>query len=171
MRERMRRDRAGFSNRWDRALVGRWDRHRRCLCEEKTREGSRAAKRRGKASAPDRRGAGLITSHTRTATRATEQNPSDRQGRKHVLDTIGLPAEDLKPLYDNALACKGCQAQLAAAQADLKDEKTKTATLGRERDDALRVARGGSVLRRVARAAKWFVIGAAAGALAVRCTR
>ena len=84
---------------------------------------------------------------------------------------VQLPTEDLKPLYDFAVACKACQDQLAAAQADLKDEKAKTQTLGRERDDALRVAHGGSVLQRVARAAKWFVIGAAAGAAATKLRR
>ena len=81
---------------------------------------------------------------------------------------VEVPAEDLKPLYDFALGCKACQAELATAQADLKDEKTKTEALSRERDEALRAARGGSVLGRVARAAKWFVIGAAAGAVAAK---
>ena len=51
--------------------------------------------------------------------------------------------------------------QLAAAQANLKDEQTKTQALSRERDTALKAARGGSLFRRVVRAAKWFVIGAA----------
>jgi type II secretory pathway pseudopilin PulG len=81
---------------------------------------------------------------------------------------INFPLEDLKPLYDTMLQCKECQAELAAAQADLQDERTKTQVLSRERDAALRVARGGSVLRRVARAAKWFAIGAATGALAAK---
>ena len=57
---------------------------------------------------------------------------------------VTLPVEDLKPLYDYALGCKACQEELAAALADLKDEKAKTQALGRERDSALRVARGGS---------------------------
>jgi hypothetical protein len=81
-----------------------------------------------------------------------------------------IPTEDLKPLYDFALDCKACQAKLAAAQNDLTDEKTKTAALTRERDDALRIARGGTVWRRIARAAKWFAIGAAAGAIAARAS-
>jgi ABC-type nickel/cobalt efflux system permease component RcnA len=79
-----------------------------------------------------------------------------------------LPVEDLKPLYDFSVGCRECQARLATAASDLKDEQAKTQTLSRERDDALRVARGGSVLQRVARAAKWFVIGAAAGAIAAK---
>ena len=81
---------------------------------------------------------------------------------------VNFPAADLKPLYDFAVDCKACQAKLVAAQADLADEKVKTQALSRERDDALRVAKGGSVLRRIARAAKWFAIGAAAGAIAAK---
>jgi type II secretory pathway pseudopilin PulG len=82
-----------------------------------------------------------------------------------------IPAEDLKPLYDFAIDCKACQSKLATAQADLTDERQKTIALTRERDDALRIARGGSLLRRITRAAKWFAIGAAAGAIAAKAAR
>jgi hypothetical protein len=82
-----------------------------------------------------------------------------------------IPSADLKPLYDFALDCKACQAKLTAAQSDLADEKTKTATLTKERDDAIRTAKGGSTLQRIARAAKWLLIGAAAGTLAARAKR
>ena len=84
---------------------------------------------------------------------------------------VNFPAADLKPLYDFAADCKACQAKFGAAQADLADEKVKSQALGRERDDALRAAKGGSVLRRIARAAKWFAIGAAAGAIAAKAVR
>jgi len=84
---------------------------------------------------------------------------------------ILLPAEDLQPLYNFAVDCRACQAKLAAAQADLADERAKTQALGRERDAALRAARGGSFWNRIGRAAKWFAIGAAAGALAARTGR
>jgi hypothetical protein len=77
-----------------------------------------------------------------------------------------IPAEDLKPLYDFTIDCNACKAKLAAAQADLTDERKKTTSLTHERDDALRIARGGTALRRIARAAKWFLLGAAAGAVA-----
>ena len=79
-----------------------------------------------------------------------------------------IPAEDLKPLYDFTIDCKACQSKLAAAQGDLADERKKTTALTRERDDALRIARGGSAWRRIGRAAKWFLIGAAAGAIAAK---
>jgi hypothetical protein len=86
------------------------------------------------------------------------------------LPQVLIPTEDLKPLYDFALDCKACQARLVVAQNDLSDEKTKTAALTRERDDALRIARGGTVWRRIVRAAKWFAIGAAAGAIAAHAS-
>jgi hypothetical protein len=88
-----------------------------------------------------------------------------------VQPKVNFPAADLKPLYDFAVECRACQAKLGAAQADLADEKAKTVALGRERDDALRAAKGGSVLRRIARAAKWFAIGVAAGAIAAKVAR
>ena len=83
-------------------------------------------------------------------------------------DTILIPAEDLKPLHDFALDCQACQAKLTAAQGDLVDEKSKSSALTKERDQALKIARGGSAWRRIARAAKWFALGAAAGAVAAR---
>jgi len=79
-----------------------------------------------------------------------------------------VPSEDLKPLYDFTIDCKACQAKVAATQGDLTDERKKTAALTTERDDALRIARGGSAWRRIGRAAKWFLIGAAAGAVAAK---
>ena len=104
---------------------------------------------------------------TEKATHSTRipSTPTPKSGQ--APDAI-LPAADLKPLYDFALDCKACQAKLAAAQSDLNDEKTKTVALAKERDDAVRTAKGGSALRRIARAAKWFVLGAAAGAIAAK---
>lgn len=95
-------------------------------------------------------------------------NPTPKPGQS--ADAI-LPAADLKPLYDFALDCKACQAKLAVSQGDLADEKTKTAALTKQRDAAVRAAKGGSALRRIARAAKWFALGAAAGAVAAKATR
>jgi len=100
------------------------------------------------------------------ATPREAKQPNDTPNPK-----LQLPAEDLKPLYDFAVNCQECQAQLSAAQANLKDEQAKTQAVSRERDTALQAARGGSVVRRVVRAAKWFVIGAAAGAVAAKLAR
>jgi type II secretory pathway pseudopilin PulG len=79
-----------------------------------------------------------------------------------------IPPEDLKPLYDFTIDCKTCQAKLSTTQADLADERQKTTALAQERDDALCIARGGNLIRRIGRAAKWFIIGAAAGAVAAK---
>jgi hypothetical protein len=93
---------------------------------------------------------------------------ADRPTEADMPTQAMIPAASLKPLYDFALDCNACQARLAAAQADLTDEKAKTDALKRERDDALRLARGGSAWRRIARTAKWFALGAAAGAVAAK---
>jgi hypothetical protein len=95
-------------------------------------------------------------------------SPAPANSEKPALDGALIPAQDLKPLYDFAVDCQACQAKLSAAQSDLVDERTKTAALTKERDDALKFARGGSVWRRVGRAAKWFLLGAAAGAVAAK---
>lgn len=89
-------------------------------------------------------------------------------GQKDMTVRATIAAEDLKPLYDFALDCKACQAKLAASQSDLADERGKGIALTKERDSALRMANGGGVWRRVARASKWLLIGAAAGAVAAR---
>jgi hypothetical protein len=83
-------------------------------------------------------------------------------------EQVILPAQDLKPLYDYTVDCAECQARLTALKASLADEETKTAALSRERDNALRIARGGSIWRHVARTAKWFAVGAVAGAIAAK---
>jgi hypothetical protein len=111
---------------------------------------------------------GAAPTNPRASQSQLPENPTPKAGQP--ADAI-LPAADLKPLYDFALDCKACQAKLAASQSDLTDEKTKTAALTKERDAALKAAKGGSALRRIARAAKWFALGAAAGAIAAKAAR
>jgi hypothetical protein len=107
-----------------------------------------------------------IEPNRRSPPTATEPNTAGKQSPSP--DQAILPIEDLKPLYDFAIDCKACQAKLAAAQADLTDERAKASLLTRERDEAVKVAKGGSVLRRIARNAKWLAIGALAGAVAAK---
>jgi len=106
---------------------------------------------------------GSTAKATQSAGLPSSPTPKSAQGTDAI-----LPAADLKPLYDFALDCKACQAKLAASQSNLNDEKSKTAALTKERDAAVRADKGGSALRRIARAAKWFVLGAAAGAIAAK---
>jgi type II secretory pathway pseudopilin PulG len=99
---------------------------------------------------------------------STPVHSASQPNQKAAAGGAIVPAEDLKPLYDFVLDCQACQAKLSAAQGDLNDEKAKTAALTLERDQAVQIARGGSAWRRVGRAAKWFLIGAAAGAVAAK---
>jgi hypothetical protein len=96
---------------------------------------------------------------------AADSNPSLQNPQPQK---VTIPTQDLKPLYDFALDCKSCRAKLAASQDDLADEKVKTAALTKERNAALKAAKGGSLWRRTARAAKWLVVGAVLGAIASR---
>jgi hypothetical protein len=107
-----------------------------------------------------------ITLQTKPQTIAAELNTAGKQSP--APDQAAMPIEDLKPLYDFAIDCKACQVKLAAAQADLTDERAKAVLLTHERDEAVHVAKGGSVLRRIARNAKWLAIGALAGAVAAK---
>jgi hypothetical protein len=83
-----------------------------------------------------------------------------------VPQTATIPAADLKPLFDFAATCKECQQKLAAATADKVDDAVKITALTKERDAAVTAAKGGSKWQRMKRAAKWFAIGAGAGAIA-----
>jgi hypothetical protein len=105
------------------------------------------------------------------APRSEGEEPGHPAKKTPVPTQAVIPGEDLKPLYDFTLDCKACQAKLAASQGDLTDERAKTAVLTRERDEAVRAAKGGSLLRRITRNAKWVAIGAAAGAIAAKAHR
>jgi uncharacterized coiled-coil protein SlyX len=62
-----------------------------------------------------------------------------------------------------ALGCKECDTRLQAVEADKADQTKQIAALTTERDTAMKAAKGGSVLQRFRRNAKWFVIGGLAG--------
>ena len=117
-------------------------------------------------STDDRRGATYSAPASPTAEPGTA-SPTQMRDQPSQPQAV-IPSADLKPLYDYTLDCQACQAKLSTAQNDLADERTKTTALTKERDDALHVAKGGSAWRRLGRAAKWFLLGAAAGAVVAR---
>jgi hypothetical protein len=78
--------------------------------------------------------------------------------------TVSIPQPDLIPLYDDLQDCRAAAIENDALKKDLSDEKTRSAALQHERDAANAAARGGTFFLRLKRAAKWFVIGVAAGA-------
>lgn len=80
--------------------------------------------------------------------------------------TISIPQLDLQPLYNDLQNCRAATLESQTAQKDLSDEKARSASLLQERDAALAAVRGGMFLTRLKRTAKWFVIGAIAGATA-----
>lgn len=69
---------------------------------------------------------------------------------------ITIPPQDLAPLFQFATDCKACQLQ---HQADVQT----IAELTRERDSALKAAKGGSFIRRVVKGAKIFGMGLGIG--------
>lgn len=77
-----------------------------------------------------------------------------------------IPQEDLKPLFDFVQDCRACTVRLDAATEDLRDARARAAALTAQRDAALHAARGGRFWSRARSAAKWFVLGAAVGAVA-----
>ena len=85
--------------------------------------------------------------------------------------TISIPQPDLVPLYDALQDCRANAAQTDPLKKDLSDEKSRSASLQRERDAAIAVAHGGTFLVRLKRAAKWFAIGLATGAAVAAVAR
>jgi len=83
-------------------------------------------------------------------------------------ETASIPTVDLKPLIDNIGNCYVSEAQLATAQADLADEKKRSAALTKERDAAMTSADGGNLWHRLKQNSKWLAVGAALTALVSR---
>lgn len=100
------------------------------------------------------------------APRATAQNPAPP-----AIATI--PQEDLAPLRDFVLQAKTCAVALPAAQADLSSCRDQLKLAGEQlsaaecESAAWKKAAKGTFWGRLKRGAKWFAIGAAAGAAAV----
>lgn len=98
---------------------------------------------------------------------ATPQNPTPAAA-------ASIPQADLPILRNQVEACQECAVKLASAQQDVasRDEQLKLAgeqlsALQRERDAAVTASKGGGFWSRVKRGAKFFLIGAGAGAAAL----
>lgn len=85
-----------------------------------------------------------------------------------------IPQPDLPALRDYVESCKVCSVKLHAAQQDLAAQKQQLQLAGerlsaveKERDAALKAAKGGGFWHRMKNEFKWFVIGAGAGAAAL----
>jgi hypothetical protein len=114
-------------------------------------------------------GAGTATDKPNASKTGTAET-SGKPGEVGAPD-VRVPAADLKPLFDFVQDCRACQAKLTAAQQDVQDERAKGAALAKERDAAVKAAKGGGVWTRTVRAAKWLAIGFAVGYIAHVGTR
>ncbi len=76
-------------------------------------------------------------------------------------EIASIPTADLKPLFDNLENCYSSEAQLATEQADLADERNRSASLTKERDAAITSAKGGNLWHRVKQNSKWLAVGVA----------
>lgn len=99
--------------------------------------------------------------------KSTEANPAPPA-------QVEIPQADLPALRNQVEACQECSVKLASAQKDvtslqsqLKDAGAQLSAVSKERDAAVKASKGGGFWSRVKRSARFFAIGAAAGAAAV----
>jgi len=113
---------------------------------------------------PPRASAGPATNNNNVAKPGATDSAA--QPGQPAAPDVRVPAADLKPLFDFVQDCRACQAKLTAAQQDAQDEHAKSDALTKERDAAVKAAKGGGVWTRTVRAAKWLAIGFAVGYVA-----
>jgi hypothetical protein len=96
-----------------------------------------------------------------------EQPPAE-PGKPAPPPVVTIPPQDLKTLYDFSADCAACKAENATLRGNLADAQVRTEALTKERDAAVKAAKGGGFWQRAGRAAKWLVIGVVAGYAAHR---
>lgn len=95
------------------------------------------------------------------------QGPAD-PGKPPPPPVVTIPPQDLKTLYDFSADCAACRAERDALKASATDQRAKMEALTKERDAAVKAAKGGGFWKRTGQAAKWLVIGLAVGYAAHR---
>jgi hypothetical protein len=92
-------------------------------------------------------------------------------GTPPAITGLQVPAVDMKPLFDQLVTCKECGEKLTGAQMQTSIDEDKIRSLTKERDAAVKAARGGSVWSKVKRGSEIFLFGAVAGALLARARK
>jgi hypothetical protein len=92
-------------------------------------------------------------------------------GTPPTITGMQIPAADMRPLFDELITCKECSEKLTGAQMQTSIDEDKITSLTKERDAAVKAAKGGSVWTRVKHSAETIVISAAAGYLIARAGR
>jgi len=108
-----------------------------------------------------------LNAANKTTANASAANATAPRGA-NAAPAVQFPVEDLKPLYDFVQDCRACKAQLDAARADLTDERATSAALTKQRNAAVKAAKGGSFWSRLGRNVKWFALGAGVGVILAR---
>jgi hypothetical protein len=88
-----------------------------------------------------------------------------------VVTGVNVPAVDLKPLFDELVECRECDAKLTAANQQEELDQQQAASLVAERDAAIKAAKGGSLWQRVKRHAEIIAISAASGYLLAKIAK
>ncbi len=78
--------------------------------------------------------------------------------------TVVIPEADFKSIQDAQVSCEENAAKLAACQTDGAESKQQLQLTEQQRDEWKTAAKGGSMWHRSLGAAKWFAVGAGAGA-------
>lgn len=98
----------------------------------------------------------------------TAENP-------HPSAIAQVPDIDFPQVKQYAQQCEECKLNLAKVSSDAADRQAQAAlaqkqidSLKIERDSAITAAKGGTWMQRIKRNAKWLLIGAVAGAIAVK---
>jgi len=78
--------------------------------------------------------------------------------------TVIIPEADFKSIRDGQVTCEENAAKLATCQTLRDDSKQQLQLTEQQRDEWKTAAKGGSIWHRALGAAKWFAVGAGAGA-------
>jgi hypothetical protein len=78
--------------------------------------------------------------------------------------SVVIPEADFKSIRDAQVTCQENAAKLASCQTLGEESKQQLQLTGQQRDEWKTAAKGGSIWHRAVSAAKWFAVGAGAGA-------
>jgi len=92
-------------------------------------------------------------------------------GTPPTITGLQIPAVDMKPLFDRLVDYKECAAKLTAFEGQTSIDEDKIVSLEKERDAAVKAAKGGSVWSRVKHEGKWFLAGGILGGLLVAASK
>lgn len=97
--------------------------------------------------------------------------PATPQDPKPEPISVTVPAPDLKPLYDALVDGRMCQEELAGTKLVMAEKDVQIDSLKRENAETVKLAKGGSLFRRIGRGLKWVGVGVLVGVGVARAVR